>query len=63
VDYFDQPLFAGRTDGEFRTLDLPSPPPYRLKGAHLYQVTIRLDKESGPGTAEAPYLFRIVPAS
>ncbi|MHB8095411.1 MAG: hypothetical protein ACYDH0_10780, partial [Candidatus Aminicenantales bacterium] len=63
VDYFDQPLFGGRTDGEFRTLDLPSPPPYRFKGAYLYMMTIRLDRRSGPGTAEAPYLFRIVPAS
>jgi hypothetical protein len=63
VDYFDQPLFGGGTDREFRTLDLPAPPPYRLKGAYLYMVTIRLDKKSGSGTAETPYLFRIVPAS
>ena len=60
LTYFDLPVFAGRTIGEIRSLDLPSPPAYKYKNAYLYIVTLRLGKGVGVRTIENPYLFRLV---
>jgi hypothetical protein len=62
LTYFDLPLFEGRTSGEVRSLDLPSPPAYEYKNAYLYLVTLRLGKGAGVRTVENPYLFRLVPS-
>jgi len=62
LTYFDLPLFEGRTAGEVRSLDLPSPPAYEYKNAYLYLVTLRLGKGAGVRTVENPYLFRLVPS-
>jgi hypothetical protein len=62
LTYFDLPLIEGRTSGEVRSLDLPSPPAYKYKNAYLYFVTLRLGKGAGVRTIENPYLFRLVPS-
>ena len=62
LTYFDHPVFEGRTVGEVRSLDLPSPPAYKYKNAYLYLVTLRLGKGAGVRTVEKPYLFRLVPS-
>jgi hypothetical protein len=62
LDYFDHPVFEGRTAGEVRSLDLSSPPAYAYKNAYLYFVTLRLGKSAGVRTAENPYIFKLVPS-
>jgi hypothetical protein len=56
---FDHVFFEDKVENEIRTVSLPSPPVYNWKNAHLYRITIQLDRISDVATAENPFLFSI----
>jgi hypothetical protein len=63
VRYFDEPVFAGRTSGGTKSVELASPPAYAFKGTSLYWVTIAWRRAAGPRPAEAPCAFILRPVS
>lgn len=60
LEYFDAPIFDGRTAKEVRSLELASPPAYAYRGGWLYFVTLRLGTSEGV-TDATPYSFRLTP--
>jgi hypothetical protein len=63
LEYFDAPVFDGRTAKETRSLELISLPAYPYHGGWLYFMTLRLGTSEGGVTAAAPYSFRLAPES
>ncbi len=63
VRYFDEPVFAGRTAGAVKSVDLASPPAYAYQGTSLYWVTVTWKRAAGPRPAEVPCGFVLRPVS
>jgi hypothetical protein len=63
LEYFDAPVFDGRTAKETRSFELISLPAYPYHGGWLYFMTLRLGTSEGGVTAAAPYSFRLAPES
>jgi len=63
IRFFDLELFKGETKKEIKTLDVLSPPLYRVKNRNFYRVSIYLEKRSDVLTFENPYLLSILPFS
>jgi hypothetical protein len=61
VEYFDAPVFDGRTAKETRSLELAAPPAYAFRGGWLYFVTLRLGMSEEGVTAATPYSFKLMP--
>ena len=60
LEYFDAPVFDGRTAKETRSLELISLPAYAYRGGWLYFMTLRLGTSEGV-TDATPYSFRLTP--
>ncbi len=60
VEYFDAPVFDGRTAKAMRSLELAAPPAYPFRGGWLYFMTLRLGTSEGV-TDATPYSFRLTP--
>ncbi len=61
VHLFDQELFKGETSHDIKTLNLPDPNFYAYKKAHLYRVSIYLERRSAVSIVEHPFFFSITP--
>ncbi len=59
LEYFDAPVFGGRTAREVRSLELEDPPGYAYRGGWLYFVTLKLGTSEGGVTAAEPFRFRL----
>ncbi len=63
LDYFDAPVFKGRTARERRSLDLEDPPAYPYRGGWLYFVTVRMRGLESGVSAASPFRFSLIPGS
>ncbi len=61
VHLFDQELFKGETSHDIKNLNLPDPDFYAYKKAHLYRVSIYLERRSAVSIVEHPFFFSITP--
>jgi hypothetical protein len=61
LDYFDAPVFQGRTVRKMNSLVLDLPPAYAYRGEWLYFVTVRLGELKSGVSAATPLQFRIDP--
>lgn len=61
VHLFDQEIFKGETSQDIKTLNLPDPDFYAYKKAHLYRVSIYLERRSAVSIVEHPFFFSITP--
>lgn len=59
IQYFDEPLFEGKTENELASLRFLPARPYRFKGRFLYRLSIELAKEMGLIAYTHPYSFSI----
>jgi hypothetical protein len=58
---FDEILFKGETTKKIQAISSPSPPAYRFKNSHLYQMKIRFEQISGEPVTKNPFFFSIYP--
>ena len=58
---FDKILFKGETTQGIHTISSPSPPAYRFKNSHLYQMKIKFEQISGEPVTKNPFFFSIYP--
>ena len=58
---FDKILFKGETTQGIHTISSPSPPAYRFKNSHLYQMKIKFEQISGEPVTKNPFIFSIYP--
>lgn len=61
LDFFDAPVFEGRTLREMRSLDLDHPPAYAFRGEWLYFLTVLMGELKNGVSAATPFRFSLVP--
>lgn len=61
MDFFDIPLYSGRTGHEKKELVIRPPAHYPVKGQFLYEINLNLKHLSSESMLVAPYLFQVIP--
>lgn len=61
IDFFDLPLFEGKTKYEKRELAFSPPVYYPFRNLHLYEVSLTLKKYSKENLLVDPYFLQVLP--